>query len=429
LQARERDFLPAFREVLDNGLTVLFQELPAASSMAVMMNVTTGSRDEAVEEMGMSHLVEHMLFQGTKHRDTRELSRVINAVGGHLDACTGRESTSFYTKVPIKHFGLAMDVLADMIANPCLHQANLEKEKRVILEEIHMYEDTPDELVHDLFAQALWPRHPLGRPILGTRSRLAKVGRPELLDFVRRHYQPARMMLAIAGGASLKSVKAMARKYFGGLTGQGQCAQDGPAVPAPAFKHLVTHRELEQTHVCLGVRGIPYSDPRRYAALAFSNILGGGTNSRLFYEVRERRALTYSIYSFMDFYRDTGVAGLYVACHPQKLKETLKVIRQEIYRMATRPVSDREFSDVREQMRGSLLLSLESTSSHIWHMIQQESYLHEHPTVDTILREIQRITKSDILSVAREIFLDVPTASAILGPVKNHPYPDFSLKA
>ncbi len=377
--------------------------------------------------MGWSHLIEHMLFQGTRRRSMRELARVLTAVGGYLDACTGRESTTYYAKVPASHLSLALDVISDIITNYRFNPHSLEKEKRIILEEIGMYEDAPDELIHDLFAQALWPNHPLGRPILGTRAGLKNVTCRDLRAYLQRHYQPSEMMLAIAGNVRNLKASRLAKQYFGNLVNQGRSSEQGPPVPAPAFKSRRQHRRLEQLHICVGVKGLPYADKRRLTAVALSNILGAGSNSRLFYQVRERKALAYSVYSFMDFFRDTGVAGIYMACHPGKLKHAMQIVRDELRRIATRLISDREWHDVREQMQGGLLLSLESSSSHMWQMLQEEDYLQKHSGIPAVLRALNRISKQDILNLARDLFLEAPITSAMIGPLPKTPLPDISL--
>lgn len=415
------------RELLPNGLTLLVQPLTGLASVSIGLVTRSGSRDETPGEAGLSHLAEHMLFQGTARRDTRELSRVISAVGGNLDAYTSRESTAYYTKVPAAHLGLAMDVLADMTAHSRFAAPLLEKEKGVILEEIRMYEDEPEELVHDLFSQALWPDHPLGRSITGSRSELLRVHRRALVDFVRRHYQPRRLILSVAGRVSLDEVRDLAWRYFGSLRNGGTGGGAGPSVPPSAALQVVQERKLEQVHVVLGAEGTRYADPRRLTALALSNVLGGGPNSRLFYEVRERRALTYAVYSFLDFYRDTGVIGIYFACGPRKLNETLRVVGEELFRLSRRPVSGRELRDLKEQMRGNLLLSLENSSNHMWRMVQHELYLRSHPGLRATLSEIDRLNADDLQRLAHDLFFTGPLSMAVVGPVGPRYLPQLDL--
>ncbi len=420
------------REVFSNGLTLLVQPLPGLVSVALGLSVKTGSRDEARPEMGWSHLIEHMLFQGTKRRSMRELARVLTTVGGYLDACTGRESTTYYAKVPASGLSLALDVISDILTNYRFNSRSLEKEKRIILEEIGMYEDTPDELIHDHFAQALWPNHPLGRPILGTRAGLKNVTCRDLRAYMQSHYQPSEMILAIAGNVRPAEAVRLAKRYFGKPATSGKLAEPGPpvpppAVPAQAFKSRREDRSLEQLHICLGVKGLAYGDKRRLTAAALSNILGAGSNSRLFYQVREKRALAYSIYSFMDFFRDTGVAGIYLACNPGKLKHVMQIVCDELRRISTRLISDQEWHDVREQMQGGLLLSLESSSSHMWQMLQEEDYLQKHSSIPAVLRVLGRISKQDILNLARDLFLKAPMTSAMIGPLPKTSLSDISI--
>ena len=407
------------RVTLPNGLLVLVQPLPHLASVSLGLNVAVGSRDESESERGLSHLIEHMVFQGTARRDTRELSRVLTAVGGHLDAATGRESTTYYAKVPAPHFTLALDVIADMLRRPRLPLRELRKEKRVILEEIRMVEDAPDELVHDLLFQALWPRHPLGWPILGTRARLRTMRRRDLAAFMARHYRPDQMILAVAGQITPAAAVAAARKLFGPLAARAAARAEAPDLPAPAAHAFIRRRPLEQVHVCLGVRGLAYASPQRLAALALNNILGGGPSSRLFYEIRERRALVYAVYTFVDFYRDTGLAGIYLACHPRNVSEALKRIREQVPRLDAAPVTRQEWQDVREQMRGNLLVSMESSSTHMWNLLQQEMYLGFHPTPFAVLGEIEKLSKPALASAAKTFFRQTLVCAAAVGPLTD----------
>jgi len=291
-----------YRGSLENGFTLLVQALPARTSASLGVVVNTGSRHESAAEAGLSHMLEHMVFQGTPRRDTRELSRVLSAVGGSFDAFTSRESTAFYAKVPSAHLSLAMDVIADILANATISPRHLEKEKKVIYEEIRMYEDEPEEMVHDVFARTLWPGHALGRPIIGARRRVQQHSRADLIRFWKTHYRPENMLIAVAGNVDPEQVKKMARRFFGHWPQQGQAGTAAPGrVPDVQPKIEVVVRKQEQVHVCLGTQSFPYADSRRLALLGLSNVLGGGTNSRLFFEVRERRALAYSVYSFLDF--------------------------------------------------------------------------------------------------------------------------------
>jgi predicted Zn-dependent peptidase len=406
------------RCLLDNGLTLLIQSLPSLTSASLGVVLNTGSRFENGAEAGLSHLLEHMMFQGTPRRDTRELSRVLNAVGGNLDAYTSRESTAYYAKVPAIHLELAMNVLADMLSHSSFTPRSLEKEKSVIYEEIRMYEDEPEELVHDLFSQTLWPKHALGRPIIGTRSQVKRHTRTGLRQYWQAHYRPERMLVSVAGNVSVDAVKKMTRRFFGSWPRESSFKR-APIQPVPPVRSTrsLTVRKQEQVHICLGTQSIPYSDPRRLALLGLSNVLGGGTNSRLFYEVRERRALAYSVYSFLDFYHDAGVAGVYAACHPRKTKETMEVIESEIHRLLTRPISRQEWLDLREQMKGNLLLSLENSSTHMWRMVQNEMYLKMHPTLKATLRAIERLSREEVQQVARDVFGVRPITVTAVGPI------------
>ena len=407
----------------------MIKPLRGAASVAVGLISPHGSRHERDQEAGLSHLAEHMYFQGTRRRDNRELSRVINAVGGTLDAYTSREAAAFYPKVPAAHFSLALDVLADMFAASRFDPVLLEKEKRIILEEIRMYEDEPEDRVHERFARTLWPRHGLGRPILGFRRVLRNVRRGDLTAFVRRHFQPRDLIMAVAGRVDPDDAEDSVRRLFASLPNHPGRPNGGPPAPPPAAGAGLERRDYEQVHLCLGCQGIAYQDPRRAAVVGLANILGGGTHSRLFYEVRERRGLAYSVYTFMDFYRDTGSFGVYAACSPSKVFETLEVLKTELRRVVDRTVSEQELTDLKEQLRGNLLLSLENTSTHMWRMVQHESYLGRQESVAQTLRAIERLTRNDIRSIARELLLQRPLAISAVGnlPRKQERLLDFSL--
>lgn len=415
-----------FHTRLPNGLTLLVQPVPGVASAALGLAVTVGSRHESRAEAGLSHLLEHLMFQGTRRRDNRELSRVLCAVGGNLDASTSREQTVYYAKVPAAHLSLAVDVLADMMAHSLLAPGALKKEQRVILEEIRMVEDEPEERVHDLFAEALWPGHALGQSVLGTRAQVERYGRPDLVTFRQRHYRPERMILAVAGRVTPAAVLACARRCFGGLSGSdGRPDAAGEALPQAPARPLVRWRRLEQVHVCLGGQGVRFADKRRLTMLALSNVLGGGTSSRLFYAVREKRALAYAIYSFLDFFQDTGMLGVYFACDPKNFAETLRVIRGELARLSEQPITPKELRDLREQMKGNLLLSLENSSAHMWRMLQHEMYQQRYPALSATLRAIDRLNRSDIQEAAKKMFKEQPLTLATVGPVSEKKLPGW----
>ncbi len=403
------------RQLLPNGLTLLVQPLPSLSSVSVGLQLLSGSREETPQEAGLTHLIEHLLFQGTAGRSMRELSRVISAVGGQLDACTGRESMTLYSKVPPEHLGLALDVTADMIFDPAFRPASLAKEKAVIAEEINMVDDTPDELIHDLFLQALWPGQGLGRSILGSLANLNRFTIPEIKNFMKRFFKPSNMILAVAGRVSAAKVLSLANTYF--ATGR-------PSTPVTTWlqeknqpaRPLWEKRQLEQVHLCLGVKAFAYADPRRLGAIALSTILGGGANSRLFYEIRERRGLAYAVYSFVDFFRDTGMIGVYAACQKKNFTRTMTVIKEQIGRLVKYGVSTSELDDVKAQLKGNLKLSLESSSSFMWSMLQQESYLKKQPSLASVLKSIDRLTQQDLKKIAQTLFAHQPLVPAVLGP-------------
>lgn len=408
-------FKPVQKKIYPNGLVLLVQSLPQVSSVSVGVQINTGSREEHDDDAGLCHLIEHMVFQGTRKRSIRQLSRIISVVGGQIDACTGREATVIYSKVPQEHVGLAVDVIADMLFHSTLTNENLIKEKAVINEEIRMVDDTPDELIHDMFIQALWPGQSLGRTILGSQETLQQLDREKIKAFMKLHFQPKQMIVSLAGQLSFKDAQTLVEKHF--ISKQMTLPEIEPdSVTEQPPQSIWKRRSQEQVHLCAGIRTFPYADSRRLSLMALSTILGGGTNSRLFYEIRERRGLSYVVYSFTDFYRDAGLMGIYVACHPKNLEETLLVIKKQINKIAKEGVTDSELKDVKEQLKGNLKLSLETTSSHMWHMLYHETYLEKQPSLDDLLNEVDQLTKSDLRQVARDCFLNQPLTLAVLGP-------------
>jgi predicted Zn-dependent peptidase len=404
---------------LPNGLTLLFAPMPFLKSVSLALSVKVGSRYESSTDAGVSHVLEHMLFQGTKKRDTREIARAITVVGGYLDASTSKENTAYYAQVPAEKLELAMDTIADLIRHPRLGTRELQKEKNVVLEEFRMVEDTPDDYIQDLFLSALWPRQALGRPILGSKTVLKNLRRAKLVRFWREHYHAENMTVAVAGNTHWPQLLRLAKKHFGAIQGGMQPSQSPPALPAAHPRVVVKIRDHEQVHACVGTYGIAFKDNRKYAALAFSQILGGGPHSRLFFEIRERAGLAYSIYSFVDFFQDTGVHGIYLACHPGKMELALHLVRREVRRLLHGKLTSKEVRDIKQQLRGNVILAEENPVNNMWSMIHEHEYLGTHLTQAEILAAIDGLDAQSIQAAGHAFFPPQGQFAAIVGPVRQ----------
>ncbi|MEA3509009.1 MAG: pitrilysin family protein, partial [candidate division NC10 bacterium] len=293
------------KEVLDNGLVILTERMPEVQSISIGVWIPVGSRKEEERQAGISHFIEHMLFKGTERRSAEEIAAAIDSVGGILDAFTSREYTCYYAKVLGEHLPLAVDILADLVLHSRFDPADVEKERAVILQEIKMVEDNPDDQIHDLFTQTIWADHPLGRPILGPRETLSQIGRDEMAKFMDDSYRPDQAIISAAGGLDHQSLVDLVVAAFGDWEGR---SQPGPSSPPISRVTTVNEdRDLSQVHLCLGVKGLAYAHRDRYTLSILNTILGGGMSSRLFQEVREKRGLVYSIYSYTASYRDGGL--------------------------------------------------------------------------------------------------------------------------
>jgi predicted Zn-dependent peptidase len=404
------------KAVLANGLTVLTERMPAVRSVALGAWIGVGSRDEEAPQAGISHFLEHMLFKGTERRSAEAIAQEIEAVGGRLDAFTSREHTCYYAKVLGGHLPLAVDLLADLLLHPRLDPADLEKERGVILQEIRMVEDTPDDEIHDLFAQAIWGEHPLGRPILGRPQTLEALTREDLRTYLAGHYRPHRTILAAAGDLDHDRLLDLLQTHLGGWDGP-EAAATAPAPPVARPATVTKDRDVSQVHVCLGVEGLSYAHRDRYALNLVNTVLGGGMSSRLFQEVREKRGLVYSIYSYLASYRDAGLVVIYAGCGETALEEVIGCIREECARLATQPLEAAEFQRAKEQLKGNLLLGLESTTSRMTRLAKMEMYFGRTYSLDTIIRGIEEVTPERFQQVAQACFAGERFTLTTIGPL------------
>lgn len=403
---------------LPGGLRVITEEIPTVRSATIGVWVGTGSCWETPDNMGISHLIEHMLFKGTARRSAREIARAIDVLGGTLNAYTAKDHTCYYAKVLDQHLPVAVDVLADMIQHSLFDPADLEREKAVVIEEIRMYEDVPDDLVQDLFAAAMWPQHPLGRPIVGTVENVQSFTREQVLAHLHQYYRPDNMVIAAAGNIHHDDVVALVGEAFGELCGVKGTGQPVPPAPAGVAgpTALIREKETEQAHVVLGMQGLAYDHEEMYALHLLNTVLGGGPSSRLFQEIREERGLAYSVYSFQTSYRDAGTFAVYAGASPDAMEQVVDLILQSFRDVGQQGVSPEELAEAKEQLKGQIMLGLESTSGRMSRLGRGELLLGRVLTPDEVISQIDSVTPEQVHALARRLFQREPLVLSAVGP-------------
>ncbi|MGH9358833.1 MAG: M16 family metallopeptidase, partial [Terriglobia bacterium] len=403
------------KEVLSNGLTIVTEAMPVVRSVSIGIWVRTGSRQERERENGITHFLEHMVFKGTKHRTAEEIARSADSIGGHLDAFTAKECTNFSIKALDEHVERAFGVLADLVKNPLLRPEDITRESRVVQEEIKMVEDTPDDLVHEIFTQSYWRGHALGRPILGTRRSVRSFDRRRVLDYFRRHYTPLNMVVTAAGNLEHSRVVDLVRREFEGVPAGSRAGRDSAPIPHPVIRHR-HKKNLEQVHICLGTPAYPYSHDRRYACYIMNSVLGGGMSSRLFQNVRERRGLAYAVFSGLSSFRDAGCLNIYAGTAKDNARQVVRLIIEELHRMKAEPLGADELQRAKDYLKGSMLLGLESTGSRMSNVARQEIYFGSYTTINEIARRVDSVKQEHVMQVAREVFDVKRFALTVLGP-------------
>jgi predicted Zn-dependent peptidase len=406
------------RTVLPGGLRVITEQVPGVRSASIGIWVAVGSRDEKPAVAGAAHYLEHLLFKGTERRTATEIAQEIDAVGGELNAFTAKEHTCYYAHVLDEDLPLAMDLVCDVVFDALLAESEMETERGVVLEEIAMRDDDPEDLLHDAFCAALLGDHPLGRPVLGTEQSITDMSRTALHGFYKRRYTMPSMVLAAAGNLTHGDVLRLARKSLRNrLSGNGKpvAARAGRA-RIPASAKLVVHPDdTEQAHMMLGVRAPDRHDQRRWVLGVLNTVLGGGMSSRLFQEVRERRGLAYQVYSSVASYSDTGHLSIYTGCQPDRLGDAARVVREVLTGIARDGVSAEEVARAHGQLRGSLVLGLEDTSSRMSRIGKAELSYGEYLSVQQTLDRIHAVTPEQVGALAGEL-LARPVAAAVVGP-------------
>jgi predicted Zn-dependent peptidase len=390
------------KTVLDDGIKVITEEIPYLNSVSIGVWVTTGSRDEQVQENGISHFIEHLLFKGTEKRSAYEIAREIDSVGGSLNAFTGREYTCFYAKVIDKNLPLAIDLLSDIFLNPLFDAKDVEKERMVILQEIKMVEDTPDDYVHDLFNRMCWGDHPLGFPILGTTALIQSFSRDLIYRYFKENYQTNELVVCAAGKLDHHDVVDRINETFGRIPKTQKPRERMKPHPTPTTNIL--KRDLEQVHFCLGTHGLQYNHTLRFASYVLNTILGGGMSSRLFQEIRENRGLAYSVYSYLPTYTDAGLVVVYAGTGGDTFEEVINLTLKEFNSLKREPFKNGELEATKEQLKGNLLLGLESSDNMMTRLAKNEIYFESYLPVDEILKGIDAVKEEAVRHLATELF-------------------------
>ncbi len=402
------------KTVLPNGVRIVTETTPHVRSVTIGFWFRAGSRDEDPAVHGISHFIEHMMFKGTATRTARQIAEEVDAAGGQLNAYTSKEHTCYYARVLDTHLPLAAEILSDMLRHSVFHPVELEKEKSVILEEIRMYEDSPDELVHDLFAEAVLGHHPLGRSVLGQSENILRLTRDDLLRYVADHYTGHNLVVAAAGNVQHEQVVEEIARRFGDLPA-GRPGQDEQPVSLRAGTAL-REKDTEQVHLCIGTLGISRHDPDRFALYVLDTALGGGMSSRLFQELREERGLVYSTYSYHTCFEETGLFAVYAGTSPDHVDEVLHLILLELERVSREGIRGEELRRAKEQLKGSLMLSLESTANRMSRLAKLELFGEEVLTPDEVMARIDAVAEDEMVALCQRLFQRDRLSLAAIGP-------------
>lgn len=402
------------REILPSGLTVLTESMPHIRSVSIGIWVRTGSRHEEAQANGISHFLEHMVFKGTKTRSAEDIARQVDSIGGNMDAFTAKECICFNMKVLDEHVPIALDVLSDLVLNPVFDADDLTRERGVILEEIKMDEDNPDYLVHEIFTQHFWKDHPLGKPIAGTKETVRRFDQQLILDYYRRHIHPDNLIIAAAGNVDAARFSSLVGERFQHF----MPGKNGLHDTAPAIQARITMRNkksLEQVQICIGVPSNPISHERRYASYVLNTLLGGGMSSRLFQNIRERQGLAYAIFSELSPYRDTGCLSVYAGTSRQTAPKVVESVVSEFRKLKKDLIPADELRRAKDQLKGNLMLSLESSTARMSNLARQEMYFDRFFGLDEIIGRIEAVTSEELMQLAQEHFQSKNIAVTVLG--------------
>lgn len=405
------------KSVLDNGIRVITERIPTVHSATIGFWVENGSRHEKLAQNGISHFIEHMLFKGTARRSALDIAKEVDSVGGALNGFTSREFSCYYAKVLAKKLPMAVDLLSDIVLHSVFDPEEMEKERRVILQEIHMQEDTPDDQIHDLFSQRFWYDHPLGYPVLGNSDTVDSFSRDALLAFLETRYCGENILICAAGNLEHEQIVEAIGSAFSRVV-PGDREKNSPfATPRRGIS--VEDKELEQAHLCLGTRALAQDHPQRYEAYLLNTILGGSMSSRLFQKVREEQGLAYSVYSYLNCHSDTGALVLYAGTSPGDALKVLRIMLGELHRLRLEPVAAEELQAAKEQLKGNLLLSMESSDNRMTRLAKNEIYLGRQGSLKEVLSGINQVTREGLQSLAQEILRDEYLNLQVIGKAEE----------
>ena len=402
------------REVMPNGLTLITEEMKHIRSISIGIWIKTGSRDEDLPWNGISHFVEHMVFKGTQHRSAEEIARQVDSIGGNIDAFTAKECVSFSMKVLDEHLPIALDVLSDLVLNPVFDDQDITRERGVILEEIKMDEDNPDYLVHEIFTQNFWKDHPLGRPILGTRDTVKRFERAPVFDFYSQRFAPGNVIVTAAGNLNHERFVELVNRHFEEMKPATNGFHSAPPKIVPKII-LRNKKSLEQVQICVGVPSYPITHEKRHSSYILNTLLGGGMSSRLFQNIRERQGLAYAIYSDLNPYRDTGCLSIYAGTSRESAVKVVESVVSEFQKLKSELVPPEELRRSKDQLKGSLMLSLESSTARMSNLARQEMYFDRFYGLDELIEKIEAVTAQELQELANFFFQTENIAVTILG--------------
>ena len=404
------------KTTLANGLRIVSESIPYMSSVSLGIFAGTGSRHETPAEHGVSHFIEHLMFKGTHRRSAKDIAEMVDDVGGQLNAATDRENTCYYIKVLPEHLSLGMDILSDMLLNSKFADVDVEKERQVVLEEISLYEDSPDELIHDLHMNSLWPGHALGRNILGTRETIAAMNRQAIIDYRMRHYVPDNLVIAAAGNLTHEQLVELSQLYWADVSGKSQTVVD--LTPTFVAARLLQEKDIEQLHVCLGTPGVAHDSPQYYASHVLNTILGGGVSSRLFQSIREDRGLAYSVCSYPSSFRDTGLMTIYAGVSPENSREVIEITNAILSDIRLNGVRPDEIKRAKEQLKAGLMFSMESSASRMSRVGRAEISSREYLSPEKLAAKVDAVSLEQLFELAQPLYQPETTCMTALGPVE-----------
>ena len=410
---------------LNNGIRIVVENIPHLRSVCIGLVAGAGTVQEDLKDSGISHFIEHMMFKGTAKRSAFDIASQIDGVGGKMNAFTGKEYTCYYAVVEDKHFGVAADVLSDMFLNSLFREEDIVLEKNVVLEEIRMYEDTPDEQIHDLFMATALKGHRLANPILGTQESVKGFARGSISAYMEKAYAPQNLIISVAGNISPKEACRTIEEMFSKKTGRNGIS-DGPEPKISANISLKT-KKTEQVHFIVGTKGIRHTDDRKYILAILDNILGGSMSSRLFQEIREKRALAYSVHSFTQGYKNSGIFGVYAGTKKDTFMETFSLILAEIKKIKDGGISPEEADRAKEYVKGSMVLALESSRNRMSYIAKSLFYYGRIVPIDEVVEKIDAVTFEDVASIANELFVDKYLSLAVIGDLKELPFKEIRI--